>query len=309
MPDIAKLSLGKQIELARNHNTSSEVLQQLDLRKRQIQQLLASNPNTPIAILEKVSHSYYEKVIDNPVFELLLLENRDRKFIKLCLAKSKKTSAATLEKLSCDCDPEIQREVARNPNISAKIIEKYAQNEEICRKCMRDLLQHTDKISDAAWSSFASHKSSIVLINIALHAQAPINILSEIAGDPNSKIRAYLAGNPNLPLEILVRLSEDFDSQVRLKTVRNRLTPKELLAKLAGDSDLNVRRAVAKNSRISTKVLTKLAEDPDSQIRLAVAKNSRTSAEVLTKLTKDLDFDIRNAIASNSQTPVDILTK
>ena len=78
MVNIKKLPLAKQKELAQNENTSSEILTQLAFEKEELSLLVAKNPNTPVNILEKLSGKFFEEVIDNPVFELLLLENSDR---------------------------------------------------------------------------------------------------------------------------------------------------------------------------------------------------------------------------------------
>jgi len=309
MTDINKLPLKKQIELAKNHNTTSEVLQQLDLGKPNIQQLLASNPNTPIAILEKVSGSYYEEVVDNPVFELLLLENSDRQFIKLCLAKSTKTSAATLEKLSCDRDSKIQQAVVRNPNISAKIIDKFAKSRFMCMLHLNDLIKHVDKISTATWSVLANYQDLNIRGHFVSSAQAPIEIMMALSNDTNIQVRSGLVENRHLPLKILTKLAEDIEVDVRRTVAKNTRTPEEILIKLAQDSEHVVRRRIAHNSSTSTILLAKLAQDTSHHVRYEVARNPHTSVDILIKLAQDSNYQVRYALTKNPNTPVQILRK
>ena len=129
MLKIDKLSLRKQKELARNENTPGEILEQLDLAIPRIRKLIAKNPNTPSEILQSLSKDgYCERILENPAFELLMLEDPDRDFLKICLAQSVKTSVATLEKLSYGKNDRIQEAIARNPNTSPQTLAKLAKD-------------------------------------------------------------------------------------------------------------------------------------------------------------------------------------
>lgn len=79
-------------ELAVAELSNPTVLTKLSKHKnRSIRRAVASNPYTPEQILEKLSQEFPEVVRANPIFDLLLLENPDSKFVKLTLARSSTT--------------------------------------------------------------------------------------------------------------------------------------------------------------------------------------------------------------------------
>ena len=56
MLDLTKLSLEEKKQLAQDENTPSDTLAQLSQENIEIKRLVASNPNTSIAILEKLKN-------------------------------------------------------------------------------------------------------------------------------------------------------------------------------------------------------------------------------------------------------------
>ena len=298
MLDLKKLSFQEQKELAQDENTPGEILTQLAFKRVELSPLVAKNPNTPVETLERLSNEFYEEVIDNPVFELLLLENCDRHWLKLCLAKSIKTSAETLDKLSCDCNFEIQKEVAKNPNISAKIIDKYAANK-VGGWCMEHLIKHVDKISPATWLLLANQQNINRRKEFARCAQAPIEVMMALANDTDWIVRRYLADNPHLPLKILIKLARDIKSMVRLGAIENTRIPKEILIELAQDDDSAVRCGVAENSNTPANTLIELAQDEALSVRYCVAINSHTPVYIVKKLQHDANRRVRVAASKN----------
>jgi len=209
MANIKELPFIEQKKLAQSESTSEAILIELyhiirdniynilvGSSEKEIAQLLASNPNTPVKILEELSQSYYEEIVDNPVFELLLLENSDRRFLKLCLAKSTKTSAETLDKLSGESSLEICREVARNNNTPADEFIKLANKR-------------------------AEHHDFSVRSTIASNSKTPVDILASLAQDSDFNVRRAVASNPNTPVIVLEKLLHDARQSVRQASTKN----------------------------------------------------------------------------------------
>ena len=268
----------------------------------------SKNPNTPIKTLERLSNEFYEEVIDNPVFELLLLENCDRHFLKWCLAKSDRTSVETLEKLSCENNFEIHKAITKNPNISAKIIDKYATDENICKLCIRDLIKHVNKISPETWSLLANHSNIDIRWQFAHYALAPIDIMVTLANDRNERVRSNLVSNRyiHLPVHILAMLAQDPVYFVRRAVAYNFNTPVNVLRNLARDEHSWVHRALADNPNTPADVLRNLAQKANSDTRCAVARNPNTPVDVLANLARDEHLDIHFGSFDNFSTLGDI---
>lgn len=94
------VSILHKYRTAKSEDSSVAILTELSNHENsKIRRAVASNPNTPIEVLEKLSKEFPEIVVANSICELLLLENPDSKFIQLTLARSSTTPKAKLEKL------------------------------------------------------------------------------------------------------------------------------------------------------------------------------------------------------------------
>jgi len=105
---------------------------------------------------------------------------------------------------------------------------------------------------------------------------ASVEVLEQLAQDPNVYARRAVAQNPNTPPSVLTRLAQDPDNYVRWGVAWNVNTPPSLLTRLAQDPNADVRWEVALNASTSPAVLTRLARDPSAAMRQAVAGNANT---------------------------------
>ena len=114
----------------RIENTSPEILAKLAHHEDKLtRQYVASNPNTPIESLEELGAEFPEEIINNPIFELVKLENPESKFIQLSEARSSKTSVERLLILASSNHRKIGEVVAGNCNTTAKVLEELLKNE------------------------------------------------------------------------------------------------------------------------------------------------------------------------------------
>lgn len=72
----------------------------------------------------------------------------------------------------------------------------------------------------------------------------PLSILSDLANDPDPRVRFEVAAKRKCPASILERLAHDADESVRLRVAYNAKTPKPLLEQLRHDSSGLVAKAV-----------------------------------------------------------------
>lgn len=106
-------------KIAANPSTPPHVLIELSKhRNSQIRSLVASNPNTPLETLKYLSLEFADAIVENPVFDLLKLEDPYSNFVRLTLARSTKTPPEVLAKLIATEKSDIQtcRAVANNIN-------------------------------------------------------------------------------------------------------------------------------------------------------------------------------------------------
>ena len=106
-------------KIAANASTPSHLL--IELSKHEdscVRSLVASNPNTPLETLKCLGSEFADAIVENPVFDLLKLEDANSEFVRLTLARSTKTPPEVLAKLIATENPDVQIcwEVANNIN-------------------------------------------------------------------------------------------------------------------------------------------------------------------------------------------------
>lgn len=138
-----------------------------------------------------------------------------------------------------------------------------------------------------------------VCLVVALNAQAPLSILTSLAGHADSQIREAVAGNLNTPLDVLAKLAADPDPVVRQSVGSNSATPANLLALMAKDGVTSLSE-LAKNVHMPADLLTELAGNGDSLVRCSVARNPSTPVPTLTKLAFDESRRVVEALSENA---------
>ena len=314
--NFKKLSWEKILKLARSENTSSDILVELSQEHNQeLRRIIASNPNTPIEVLKNLGEDYADEITSNPIFDLLLIENYDSKFLKSCLACSSNTQIKTLEKLSCDLDYSIRAKVAENQNISGNILSELAKDEnyDVIKSLIKNKNVTQDILEILTSNMIANNYFSHEIIK---HPKSSTNILRLLVdGYCNNRTRIFgnacvsVAQHPKTPVDILAKLARSNVASVRRGVAGNKQTPNKLLAELSSDNATSVIRAVARNPKTSKSLLAELAEHSDKSIRSAVAQNHKTPIDILAKLAADSNDSVRSTVAENYNTPIEILTK
>lgn len=80
---------------------------------------------------------------------------------------------------------------------------------------------------------------------VAQNKTVPLEVLSELAGDPDERVRMMVAAKKKLTPDILVRLARDPNDAVRMSVARHRNATRAVLESLRNDSWDAVRDVVA----------------------------------------------------------------
>ncbi len=232
-------------------DTSTEILQKLSKDPdSEVRKAVVSNPNTPIEILEELGEEFPEIIIINPIFNLLLLENPDSRFVRLSLARSLTTSAKSLARLAETKDKKILRAIAFNVNTTFDVLNRLDINirAEVARH-PKTSLQILEKLASDK-SYFDDYQS--YLDDYFHSVYGDVNISANPA-HYGYFVREKVAENPNSSLQILEKLASDEEYRVRREVARNPNSSLQILEKLASDKDSNVQRIAKQNLAVKLK--------------------------------------------------------
>ena len=126
------MNIEQERKLAQSENTPSEILTELaksqDLQTRQY---VAFNPNTSIENLLNLGSEFPEELFNNPVFDLLILENPDfidgNYYFQLEIAQNNKTPLAFLKYLMQYGRYGVRKYIAKHPNTSIEMLTNMAE--------------------------------------------------------------------------------------------------------------------------------------------------------------------------------------
>lgn len=257
-----------------------------------VRAFVASNKNTPVRLLKKLSKDPFGCVRDEvasnkktPINILKEMATSDlsyevRRSAKISLAESFNTPIEMLEELSENCDFGIRLAVSKNVKTPNRILIKLSQD-------------YDDWVREG----------------VAENVIAPTKLLESLSRDLNENIRLAVAKNPMTSKYILEELTRDPFSLVRAEVARNSFISLQTILKLANDPSNLVREGVAKNIKTPDYILEKMAEDSDEIVRAGVAQNPFTPANILELLSQDEDLQVIIEVAKNPFTPKDTLKK
>jgi hypothetical protein len=292
-----------------------------------VRKACTTNANTPVEALLKLGSQFPEQLLENPVFDLLILAHpglfeelptatlnsllkRDQVPVELIRWAWKHRGESTLHSLLINpntpedvvaelCkakDPEIRMAAALH---CSRKLPGWARAIKGSLDLEKDQRVHDRLVFDSTqqWKEIVSQ-----LLDLSDQELRERCVSLMTAADAESVAENFLT-----PAEVLILLAKDQDTNVRKVVAWNSRTPAEALTLLASDQDQEVRETVACNSHTPAEALTLLASALDHAVRRAVARKEQTSVEALTLLAKDLDKDDRREVAKNRRTPAETL--
>lgn len=340
MLDYQNIAPKVRIQIASSDDTPADVLEKLSNDPAsEVRQAVGSNPNTPVTILQKLGQEFPEAIIANPIFNLLLLENSENKFIKLSLARSSTTSEETLEKLAATEDEDIFCAIAKNINTPIIVLEKLT---DWCPPSIREdgceyqyLYEHGSNVHFAVATNpktppyllqkLAIHKNHLVRKQVA----KAFNILPQFL----DKLATVLHGhflpeiNENL-VEFIDKLAGEMYQKILIendKIVENKLPGLEELEldietyrgitsalleyQNASEKIIEIARFIEQQAGTPVDFLELMATHNYLEVRQLVADHPLTPSHILEKLAKDTDPLIVQCIASHPNASSTVLEK
>lgn len=289
------VTFATRLELAQTTTTSVDVLVQLvNDESVEVRRAVACNPNATEDILSRLGSDFPEEVIQNPVFNLLALENPNSLFIRLAKARSAMTSPEVLAELG-KCDfREILIAVCKNPNTPANVLKDIANSppsslESDERYSIYAAIAHNPKATSSVLRKLS--KSGVEETIIAQHPNTPVDLLENFSSWIGNSIA--LLKNPNLPSHIVGKLALEKDEAIQQAAQTHPQTPEnieQLIRFTQGSKD------------VSAKLLIELASDRRQHVRALVAVHPHTPIAVLESLMENSDWKIVSRILSNPNT-------
>ncbi|WP_309730467.1 hypothetical protein [Chamaesiphon sp. OTE_75_metabat_556] len=265
------------VQAASDPTTSPQLLRQIATQTDwQLRQLVASNPNTPTDTLWQLGIDFPEAILNNPVFELLQLEQLD------LVATIPHPTLTSL--LQCDRVPTrfmeyaVSRQdyslwlaVAYNPHTPSAILENLAQKS---RRQDRELIRA-----------------------VAAHPQTPVHLLAEIV-DIGEGIARIVAENAQTPISVLKQILRKYahphdPTFTTLVALHPQLNPCLLMQMYLAPSDAAAQSLwLAKQIDTPPAQLMQLADTDWSVLRLAVVRHPHTPSQTIDLLWQQLQLQI-----------------
>ncbi len=334
-------ALAVRLYLAKQDTTPHSILELLaetsepNLNFREeIHQKIAKNPNTPLALVEKLLAQNDKKVkqaittrADLPNHILIELATDYRIHAMNFLAQNLHISATVLTQLASHPELRVRQMVASHPNTpqnilaeAAKSAELYyyvAQNPSAPGDLLDDLAKHNQNQISSAVAVNPSTPGYVLEriaqnrahdLSIAQHPNATPQLLQQVlwrlAIDGRFNVRKYVAKHPHTPTHILIAWVRK-EPLLRPWIAQNPNIPEQILEILARDASTQVRIAVASNPSTPNHLLEQLAACREVEVRQTVASNSNSSAHILEMLVKD--WQCSTFVAQNPSTPTEVL--
>jgi hypothetical protein len=214
-------------QMAIDPNTSPQVLHELANSKNwQLRQLVASNPNTPTAVLWQLGIDFPEAILTNPIFELLQLEHLHlaaeiphctltsllqcdrvpRAFMNyalkqqdyslwLAVAYNPQTPSLLLEQLAHKSrrqDRELIRAVAAHPNTPPQLLAEISEISSGLAQIVAENPQTTVAILQQILHRYGKTGDSTFTTLVALHPHLNARLLMQMDLAPNTSLAEAL---------------------------------------------------------------------------------------------------------------------
>ena len=310
---------------AQDENTPPGILSELATSKnKEILRCVAGNPNTPVKTLEKLGAKFPDEIIGNPIFDLLLLENSENKFVLLSLARASTTSVEKLKELAICQDRKIVEAIIKNSKSDADVLDMACENFEyklplkifLENKNTGDitlsrLIFRHSNLAESDYRSILEHpNASEMTINIIKLKNNCQNLspffLEKFASYENRNIRNLVSRYPRVSAKVLAKLSSDDDIWIRENVAVHPNTSIETIEKLARNENRFIRKKIAINTKTPIEVINNLVQDDDPKVRGAVASRKDISEENAFTLAHDISIDVIEKLFTNSDIPTEI---
>ena len=312
--------LGVVLTVVRNQNTSAETLERVftsHLYPDYFFNDLASNPNTPIVILEDIYKQKHknsgiaQNLVKNPVTPKTILE-------KLSSETEVRVFHAFVKRLDSKCDFLDKMKERINSKQKTYGVYKYAMSD-YERKCIKKKLTEGQrllkkkheiekKVKDALLVSKGTESITLekmakeaqdldLLEHIASNEYASKKLLTKLSKSDQIGLQSFVAANPNTPVPILRNFYKQYSNHAHFlyALVGNRSTPEFILKEIySGDKTKKYHQRFGYNSNTPSSILRDIYTRNSKNIDIlrALTENPNTPMDVVDKLSNESDIII-----------------
>jgi hypothetical protein len=305
------------VQVARHRNVSAAILERLaqcpnprvrmaveqnPLRLQRKQRSLSDIPNLDKDLMEALARD----VNTRPNLLVELAQSSDE-IVRYYVAKNTTTPPETLVQLARDSDIQVRETALKNASTplieehQAFLLSQYAA--QLAQEAIDERVRLNELLARRPYSTYALAQvlekgDRNAKITAARNSKTPINVLEQLAQDPDETVRSVLIDSQTIPLSLRLSMTRDASVNIRCGLARKhtyRDTPTEVLELLANDESEKVRALVAANSCTPTEVLLRLGNDPSLEVKSNLASNPNTPTNILNRLGLEEDiFNVRN---------------
>jgi hypothetical protein len=286
-----------------------------------VRKACTSNANTPVEALLKLGTQFPEQLLENAVFDLLLLAQpgpfeelptstlnsllkRDQVPVELIRWAWKHHGESTLHSL------------LMNPNTPADVVEELCKSKDPEVRmaaelhCSQILPEWAEEIHSELGLHSAKHVAPLMRMHSAEWWDSLLDILPSTL--PDWQERGFVNNLPrshcltkagkSSSQELLILLSYSNDWQILHELSINRCCPAEALARLAR-ANKHIKMNVALHCNTDPCILAELSLDADWEVRMASASSTLINQGYLARLAQDVVDEVRAAAGGNRCAP------
>jgi hypothetical protein len=263
-------------QMAISPNTNPQLLRQIATEPDlELRRLVAGNPNTPTDVLWKLGIDFPEVILNNPVFELLQLEQLNLAALiphdtLTSLLQCKQVPKNFMEYAVSQQDYSLWLAVAYNPHTSGTLLENLTRK--------------------------SRHQDRELIRAVAAHPNAPDHLLAEII-DIGSNVAQIVAENSRTPIGVLERILHKYGQTsdptfTTLVALHPRLNPQLLMQMyLAPNESAAQSLWLAKQITTASIQLLELAQTDWDVLRLAVVRHPNASGLTIESIWNQMRGD------------------
>ncbi|BCJ43853.1 hypothetical protein GCM10010168_66560 [Actinoplanes ianthinogenes] len=205
-----------------------------------------------------------------------------------------------LRRLAGDKDPEVRRRLAHNPKVPLDVLAELAATTRIGPV----LLPRVEAATDPEVRQLAASPVPEVRMLLATRRDLPPEVRDALAGDPDAKVVAAVAGHPGLSVERLAAMVAAQGVRVKSSVAANPEVPADLLLDLARQDPRvpKALREIARHPHAGAAALEFCLAD--ERARPIAAGHPALPPDRVAELLGDADPQVAESAAGNPSLPV-----
>jgi len=301
------------LERAGNPETPAAELERLaTCDDADVREAVARHPNTPPEVLYDLAGDFPEAFFENPVLELLFLEDPSLlERVSESALEAEETPEKWLRRASRSSSTRVRTAAAANPRLPRDVLGRLLADEN--DRVRSFTIDGRPALSEKALRRLSADPSCRVRQSVARHGNTPDAVIEQLAEDENADVR-FSVSRRSPSSSTVVQTFENGESRTRsvAGAGAHSSLPVDVLETLSEDSDHRVRKAVSRNENTPEAVLDRLLEDPHKSVLSALVRRFGVPSFSFQQVQRLIragirDRDLCYRAAGESDTPADVL--